>query len=165
MLTTPGIIDNDMRLDLMSRLVNGDSVGTTYRNKHYKLSADLDMNNANALWGDGVNGRPWVSTDTGKNGFVPIGKVTNSTSGAPDQQRIRSFTGTLNCASNTISNLYISNTNSTSLEPNYDGNILGLFAVIETGAVITNCTLVNANITGIELSRRTGGGYVWRHRQ
>ncbi len=49
-------IDNDLRLDLMSRLVNGDSVGDIYRDKHYTLTADMDMNNANALWGNGVTG-------------------------------------------------------------------------------------------------------------
>ncbi len=107
----PYLIDNDLRLDLMSRLVNGDdtSDGTTYRDKHYTLTADIDL---------GLTDAPWTNITTG-NGFVPIGKRTNSTSSDSTYQKGRSFTGTLDCASNTISNLTISNTNNGS--PNNDG--------------------------------------------
>ncbi len=145
----PWRIDSDIRLDRMSRLVNADDTvdGTNHRNKHYILTADIDMNNANAPWGDGDNGKPWVGSGTEKNGFVPIGKVTNSTNSDAAHQQSRSFTGTLDCASNTISNLFISNTNA-DLSAGYDGTYLGLFAFIDTGAAITDCTLVNANITG-----------------
>ncbi len=157
--TTPWEIDNDMRLDLMSRLVNGDAAShTTYGGAFYALTADLDMNNANAPWGDGDNGRSWVSADAGdKNGFVPIGKRTNSTSRSTDHQQSRSFTGTLDCDTHTISNLTISNTNNSDSD-GYDGHNIGLFAAIDAGAAITDCTLANASITG----RDAVGGLVGR---
>ncbi len=131
---TPWQIDNDFRLDLMSRSVNG-SQYSTYGAAHYTLSANVDLSS---------NGAPWAES-SGGNGFVPIGKTTNNQSSDFADQTNR-FTGELDCASYTISNLTISNTNNGS--PNYDGTHIGLFGVLDTGALITGCTLQNVTITG-----------------
>ncbi len=56
--TDPWLIDNDLRLDLMSRLVNGDEYAT-YGYDSYKLIAELDMGDANAPWSD----NQWTSTE------------------------------------------------------------------------------------------------------
>ncbi len=146
----PWIIDNDMRLDLLSRLVNGDQ-HSTYGNDHYKLSAELNM---------GITEAPWAEDSThgnsNINGFTPVGKTRDVASSSTNDQNNR-FSGTLNCAGYSISNLYISNINS-SASAGYGGYYNGLFGVISNGAV-SNCTLENANIRGISYA---GGiaGYV-----
>ncbi len=138
----PWQINNDLRLDLLSRLVNGTSA--TYRDDHYILSADIDMD---------ISGAPWAKSSSG-NGFIPIGKSPSAT-GALLRDQSNRFSGQLNCAPGTtrytISNLLIKNRGT-------DANRyrIGLFGVLTNGAVITNCTLVNAEING----EGTVGGFV-----
>ncbi len=132
-LDNPWEIDNDIRLDLMSRIVNDDSA---YKDDHYVLTADIDMGIPEAPWAEDST-HPQANT----NGFIPIGKTNR-------------FSGQLDCAYNAnpyaISSLYISNAG---------GSQLGLFGFLTNGAVIINCTLSDPKLTGYQY---TGGfaGYV-----
>ncbi len=143
----PYEIDNDLRLELMSRLVNRWQSGDTedYRDDYYVLTADLDLK---------ITGAPWASG----NGFTPIGKTPNVSSASIDSQT-NDFSGQLDCNSFTISNLYISNTNH-SASAGYEGNYIGLFGVINNNAVITNCTLENIDLHGHGF---VGGLVGWHH--
>ncbi len=139
----PWQINNDIQLDIMSRLINDAATYSAYQNDYYTLTADINM---------GISSAPWAKDSSAPNakpnGFTPIGKSTNTTSSSLSQQNNR-FSGQLDCEHNstkyTISNLYINNTAST---------YIGLFGVIANGAVMTNCTLADANITGYN---HTGG--------
>ena len=144
---SPWLIDNDLRLNIMSELVNGSS-HDTYYNDYYQLTADVDMgNNTLAPWSDGST-HPQKTT----NGFTPIGKQTSGTSALSTQDR--EFAGRLNCANYSISNLFISNTGNDA-----GGWYVGLFGVTTNGSRIGNCTLSNASISGYQ---RVGSlvGYV-----
>ncbi|BBM89707.1 hypothetical protein COTS27_01414 [Spirochaetota bacterium] len=66
---------------------------------------------------------PWSEAQNGQ--FTPIGAADSTV-----------FNGTFDCQGNVISNLYINTT----------GSYKGLFGVVGTG-MITNCGLVNANVT------------------
>ncbi len=114
--TTAWEINNDMRLDLMSRLVASSS---SYRDDYYKVTANIDLGQTSAPWAE----------NTGGSGFTPIGTTD-----------LLPFTGNMNCANYTISNLYINR----SSEDN-----IGLFGVItNNNAIVANCTLSDAKVTG-----------------
>ncbi|BBM89070.1 hypothetical protein COTS27_00761 [Spirochaetota bacterium] len=132
-MDNPYLIDNAARLDLMSHLVNNsnDMTGgsTTYGASHYKITADIDM---------GLRGLPFSKTgsqtpdgsDVLGKGFFPIGNNVNAAQ--------HSFKGMFDCASNTISNLYINRTT----------NQIGLVGWSAGGAIIKDCRLTDVNITG-----------------
>ncbi len=141
----PWQIDNDIRLDLMSRLVNDTTTYTAYSDDHYSLTANINMGVPEAPWAEGS-----LHPNANINGFIPIGKTTDA-SGTAIANQINRFRGQLGCAVSayTISNLYISNTNSDE-GGGYGGWYIGLFGVLTNGAVITNCTLSNVNIMGYQ---------------
>ncbi len=116
--TTAWEINNDMRLDLMSRLVASSS---SYRDDYYKVTANIDLGRDSAPWAE--------SESTGGNvsPFIPIGSDSAK------------FTGNMDCDGHTISNFYIY------VE---DIDNIGLFGVIASGAMIANCTLSDAKIHG-----------------
>ncbi len=141
----PHIIDSDMRLDLLSRLINNTSASyNTYKAAYFVLTADIDMS---------ITDAPWASNSThpnaNTNGFIPIGKTPNASSSAAGLGQANHFRGQLDCADAAISNLYISNTNNDAVGY-FQGHYIGLFGFLSNNAVITNCTLANATITGYE---------------
>ncbi len=148
----PWQIDNDMQLDLMSRLINNDDAATAtysdYGDDAYILTANIDMSIPEAPWAEGS-----LHPNANTNGFIPIGKSVNPI-GLSVSHQSNSFKGQLNCEANNtryaIANLYINNTNDTAAE-NTEGVFIGLFSVLTNGAVITNCTLENASITGYQI--------------
>ncbi|BBM89164.1 hypothetical protein COTS27_00858 [Spirochaetota bacterium] len=121
---TPYEIDNAPRLDLMSHLVISDR--GTYGNKEYKLMGNIDMGLAGFPRSEVGSKHPHEMGATGK-GFYPIGTGTLSSN---------SFSGTLDCASNSISGLYI----------NRRINGVGLVGNA-SNATIKNCGLTDVNIT------------------
>ncbi len=147
----PWQLDNDIRLDLMSRLINDDSTYSTYSDDHYVLTANIDMSDTNAPWAEDST-HPQANT----NGFIPIGKTTDAPGNALSYQT-NHFRGQLDCAANAnvyaISKLFISNTDN-SAAGFYNGSFIGLFAILTNNVVITNCTLTDANISGYSY---TGG--------
>ncbi len=111
--TTAWKINNDLRLDLMSRLVTSSS---SYRDDYYKVTADIDLGQTSAPWAE----------NTGGSGFTPIGSDSAK------------FTGNMDCADHTISNLYINRSSE---------DDIGLFGVITNNAIVANCTLSDAKVT------------------
>ncbi|BBM89281.1 hypothetical protein COTS27_00977 [Spirochaetota bacterium] len=146
----PWLIDNDLRLNLLSELINDPAFSDPtfdYSNHHYKLTADIDLGLNNAPWSMSAAMRP----PTDNKGFTPIGTTLNVTTSTIDHHT-RRFKGNFNCDGKTISNLFISNT---TLNSSNNGHFEGLFGIVtprdnndsESG-VIRNCKIVNANITG-----------------
>ncbi len=130
----PWQIATDAELALMSERVNG-SQHSSYGSDYYELIADVNLN---------CDGAPW-SAYFGGVGFEPIG--WSSTSQTAIASQTKRFTGKFDCASHTIYDLYVVNSNNT-------GNYLGLFGVIDAGAVITNCYIGGADVRGF---RNIGG--------
>ncbi len=136
---TPGdpyLIDNDMRLDLMSRSVNG-SQYSTYGAAHYTLTANVDLSHPQA---------PWAKDSSHSNangtGFIPIGKTTNAANTLITNQT-NQFSGELDCDTHAIANLHISVGGS----GNY-AYYLGLFGLLTDNANITNCSLTSPYVRG-----------------
>ncbi|BBM89307.1 hypothetical protein COTS27_01004 [Spirochaetota bacterium] len=126
----PFIINNDRRLDLISRSVNARSVtptGLAYADAYYRITEPVDLGRRFAPWSE--------IGSSGGVGFSPIGIGTGGVY----------FMGRVDCQGNEIANLYI----------NRRANNVGLFGYVLEG-VIENCGLTNVNVTG----RNTVGGLV-----
>ncbi|BBM89297.1 hypothetical protein COTS27_00994 [Spirochaetota bacterium] len=111
----PWNIDSDLRLDLASRMITDSNAD--YGNHHYTLSENIDLGVAKAPWSESsTHSQPRIT------GFTPIDN----------------FTGTLNCSSHVIDNLYIHKNN----------NHAGFFKKINSDGVLEYCRLNNPKITG-----------------
>ncbi|BBM89100.1 hypothetical protein COTS27_00793 [Spirochaetota bacterium] len=129
----PYRIDNAPELELVSYLVN--TSNTVYGSRHYRITTDIDL---------GSVGLPWDGSAI-REGFPIIGLEESP------------FTGTFDCAANTISNLYIHRTI----------NSVGLLGSVRE-ATIKDCILTNVDILGLTnvgtLVGRVHGGTVTNSR-
>ncbi|BBM89318.1 hypothetical protein COTS27_01015 [Spirochaetota bacterium] len=116
----PYIIDNDRKLDLVARLVNANT--GTYKSAHYRVTRRIDL---------GVSQASWSETGSTSGGFSPIGTYTDQDNNIP-------FTGTFDCETNEIANLYINRDTTDNI---------GLFGYT-SDATIQNCGLTDVNVTG-----------------
>ncbi|BBM89114.1 hypothetical protein COTS27_00807 [Spirochaetota bacterium] len=143
----PWQIDNDMKLDLISRTINDvTSLPSPHKDDHYELTRAIDLGIAEAPWSDRsqhANPRAY--------GFTPIGSTLlamDELNGLPqfdNRNHTNNFSGNFNCDNHEISNLFISNAVSSG-ETN--GNVKGLFAHVNTGGSISNCHLISPHVTG-----------------
>ncbi|BBM88872.1 hypothetical protein COTS27_00559 [Spirochaetota bacterium] len=102
----------------------------TYGGSHYRVTRDIDLAKPFAPWSEAQGGQFTPIGDTNADGVV--------------------FSGTFDCQGNVISNLYINTT----------GRYKGLFGVVGTTGMITNCGLVKANVTVREFSASYVGSLV-----
>ena len=112
----------------LAQLVNE---GNSFEGKTIELSSSIDL-----------EGSKWVA----------IGNITEEATSANDPYSLKDsdfngFRGIFDGKGNTISNLQIVRSNVTS---SYDHrkSYLGLFGIVEDGAVIKNCTIENVSIEG-----------------
>lgn len=127
---SPYQIANGAQLAYMSKVVNEGASNGAYRTAHYKLTADITLNEGDAS--------AWAETAPA-NLLNPIGIAADGTDDTT--WRAGAFNGTFDGNGKTISGFYVSNTSSSMNAGT------GLFAIVGADATVKNFRITNSYVS------------------